>query len=179
MKKTTLSKVLLEGLLFSEMIFKEETGFRFVEYVGEVEKSSTVKQLALFFNADTKTDTVLEVKKLLRNKEVEVCFDDEHLHLTFDNFLFSSSEIEEFETHHGFEDLTKKSTYYLKKLQNVSSLNLDSLMEVKDENENFYYDLNDDSLTSLMFTLISKHVSNANLRCELYDILDELERRIK
>ena len=112
----------------------------------------------------------------MRNKEVEVCFDDEHLHLTFDNFLFRESDIEEFETHHGFEDLTKNKVH---SIENISSLNLDSLMEEKEENEDFYYDLNDDSLTTIMFTLISKHVSNANLRCELYDILAELERRIK
>lgn len=108
MKKTTLSNALLEGLQFSEYIYKEEESYRFVEYVGEVEKLSTVKQLALFFNADTKTDTVLEVKKLLRNKEVEVCFDDEHLHLTFDNSYFREDDIELFETNPDFKDLSKK-----------------------------------------------------------------------
>ena len=175
MKKTTLSNELLEGLQFSSMIFKEKTGFRFVEYVG-AELLSTVKQLALFFNADTKTDIVLEVKKLLRNKEVEVCFDDEHLHLTFDNSYFREEDKELFETHHGFEDLTKNKVH---SIENISLLNLDRLIEEKGENEDFYYDLNDDSLTTLMFTLISKHISNANLRCEMFEILDELERRIR
>ena len=66
-----------------------------------------------------------------------------------------------------------------KSIENISLLNLDSLMEEKEENEDFYYDLNDDSLTTLMYTLIAKHISNANLRCELYDILTELERRIR
>ncbi len=175
MKKTTLSNELLEGLQFSSMIFKEKTGFRFVEYVG-AEPLSTVKQLALFFNADTKTDTVLEVKKLLRNKEVEVCFDDEHLHLTFDNSYFREDDMELFKTNPDFKDLSKNKVH---SIENISLLNLDSLMEEKEENEDFYYDLNDDSLTTLMYTLIAKHISNANLRCELYDILAELERRIR
>ena len=175
MKKTTLSNELLEGLQFSSMIFKEKTGFRFVEYVG-VEPLSTVKQLALFFNADTKTDIVLEVKKLLRNKEIEVCYDDEHLHLTFDNFYFREDDMELFETNPDFKDLSKNRVH---SIENIWLFNLDELLEEKGENEDFYYDLNDDSLTSLMFTLISKHISNANLRCELYDILGELERRMR
>jgi hypothetical protein len=108
MKKSTLSEALLEGLQFSNYIYKEKETYRFVEYVGEVEKLSTVKQLALFFNADTTTDTVLEVKKLLRNKEVEVCFDDEHLHLTFSNSYFRYEDEELFTTNHDFKDLTIK-----------------------------------------------------------------------
>ena len=175
MKKTTLSNELLEGLQFSEYIYKEETGFRFVEYVG-AEPLSTVKQLALFFNADTKTDIVLEVKKLFRNKEVEICFDDEHLHLTFDNSYFREDDMELFETNPDFKDLTKNKVH---SIENISSLNLDRLIEEKGENEDFYYDLNDDSLTTIMFTLISKHISQANLRCEMFEILDELERRIR
>lgn len=106
MKKLKLSEPLIEGLYFSNYIFKEKTGYRFVEYIGEVEKLSTIKQLALFFNADTKTDTVLEVKKLLRNKEVEVCFDDEHLHLTFDNSYFREADEDLFEINHEYKDLT-------------------------------------------------------------------------
>lgn len=116
MKKTKLTEALLEGLYFSEMIFKEESGYRFVEYVGEVERLSTVKQLALFFNADTTTDTVLEVKKLLKNKEVEICFDDEHLHLTFNNFLFTERDTEWFEGHHDLVDLTIKKVNHKKQV---------------------------------------------------------------
>lgn len=175
MEKTILSNELLEGLQFSAMIFKEKTGFRFVEYVG-AEPLSTVKQLALFFNADLKTDIVLEVKKLLRNKEVEFCVDDEHLHLTFDNSYFREDDMELFETNPDFKDLSKNKVHTI---ENISLLNLDRLLEEKGENEDFYYDLNDDSLTSLMFVLISKHISDANLRCELYDILAELERRMR
>jgi len=175
MNKSTLSNELLEGLQFSSMIFKEKTGFRFVEYVG-AEPLSTVKQLALFFNADTKTDTVLEVKKLLRNKEVEICFDDEHLHLTFDNSYFREDDMELFATNPDFKDLSKNKVF---SIENIWTLNLDRLIEEKEGNEDFYYDLNHDSLTTLMFTLISKHISNANLRCEMFEILDELERRIR
>jgi len=116
MNQSKLSAPLLEGLEFSEMIFKEKENYRFVEYVGEVEKLSKVKQLALFFNADTKTDTVLEVKKLLRNKEVEVYFDDEHLHLTFHKSYFRYEDEELFETHHGYEDLTPKKVNHKKKV---------------------------------------------------------------
>jgi len=102
MKQTKLSGALTLTLHLSEMIFKEKTGFRFVNFVGEAEKLSTVKQIALFFNEDTKSDLVLEVKKLLRNKEIEIYYDDEHLHLTFNDSCFTKLDIDLFEVDYSF-----------------------------------------------------------------------------
>jgi hypothetical protein len=116
MKKSTLTKELLEQLHLSDYIFEEETSFRFAEYVGNIENHSMTSKISEFLKLNSKENEVLELKSLHRKKEVEITFDDEYVHVTIDKIYFNDVNIKDFKRHLDYKDLTVKKVNHKKKV---------------------------------------------------------------